>query len=114
MVRGMPILHKSNVLLSKQEIPHPSAEWVAVDEFEDLFQLFGNSRAVTVTRRRARDSLDRFHLGVEPQAPGYPPLPRASSQVDGLSHSLPVAWWLESGLLGGWPIRRKYLMTSLD
>jgi hypothetical protein len=105
----MNILPPSNVHLSDRENPFTGG--VAVDEFEDLFSSFGNSRTVTVTRRRARDSLDRFHLGVEPQT------------IRPLAASFVTSRWFESLTtscvvvgkrpLGRMPIRRKYLMTSL-
>ncbi len=44
-----------NVLLSERE--NPFSGWVAVDEFEDLFSSFGNSRIVTTTRRRGLQGL---------------------------------------------------------
>jgi hypothetical protein len=46
----MNILPTSNVLLSERE--NPFSGWVAIDEFEDLFGSFDNSRIATVTRRR--------------------------------------------------------------
>jgi glycosyl transferase family 1 len=46
----MSILHKSNVLLSKREIPFPFVGWVAVDEFEDLFSSLTGSRIVKARR----------------------------------------------------------------
>jgi hypothetical protein len=42
----VPILHKSNVLLSKRENPFPFVGWVAVDEFEDLYSSLTGSRII--------------------------------------------------------------------
>jgi hypothetical protein len=56
IIRGMPILHKSNLLLSKREIPHPFVGWMAVDEFEDLLSSLTGSRIVKA-RRPVRSGL---------------------------------------------------------
>jgi hypothetical protein len=53
---AVPILHKSNVILSKRENPLPFVGWVAVDEFEDLFSSLTGSRIIDA-RSSARSGL---------------------------------------------------------
>jgi Glycosyl transferases group 1 len=84
MICGMPILHKSNVLLSKREIPFPFVGWVAVDEFEDLFSSLTGSRIVKA-RRPVRAGL--FGKIKNRLAGPYPPI----ADVDGGDLLLVVA-----------------------
>jgi hypothetical protein len=72
----MPILHKSNVLLSKREIPHPFVGWVAVDEFEDLFSSLTRSRIVRARSPAVSGLVGRITTRL---AGPYPPI----ADVDG-------------------------------
>jgi hypothetical protein len=84
MIRGMPILHKSNVILSKREVPHPFVGWVAIDEFEDLFTSLTGSRIVNARRPTRSGLVGKIKNRV---AGPYPPI----ADVDGGDLLLVVA-----------------------